>query len=103
MITPTMKPIRIQWMPNLVKSEKRICLTRIRWESMKPMNTHEIRQASHKLSISLCWKWQDLWVGAFWKGPIYPGAGDRFTLWICLLPCLPIRIKLNRTFGGIFP
>jgi hypothetical protein len=33
------------------------------------------------------WKPQDLWVGAYWKS-----GWDRFDLWICLVPCLPIHI-----------
>lgn len=95
--------MRIQKLPNIIRRENRICLTRIRWESMKRCNTGQFMQASHKLSISLCWKWEDLWIGAFWQGPKFAEAGDRFTLWICLLPCLPIRLKLIRTFGGIIP
>lgn len=42
----------------------------------------------------LCWRWRiyfelrDIWVGVYWKrGPV--GEWD---IYICLLPCLPIRI-----------
>lgn len=101
----TIGKFRVQLMPNVIRSERRICLTRVCWESIKPM-CHPPgvpHQASHKLSVSLCWKWQDLWVGAFWQGAKFPEAGDRYTLWICLIPCLPIRIKLIQTFGGIIP
>lgn len=91
-----MIPVRVQWKPNLVRYEKRICLTRIRWER------GAVGVAgggySAKLSVSLCWVPQDLWVGAFWR----KGDGG-WSLWLCVLPCLPLRVKLVKSYGGIFP
>jgi len=47
-------------------------------------------------SISLEFKIEDCWVGAFWKtNNIQTVEGDvKFStdIWICLLPCLPIHI-----------
>jgi hypothetical protein len=37
--------------------------------------------------VSLEWKAEDLWVGAYWR------QGEA---WVCLLPCLPIHIELRR-------
>ncbi len=61
--------VRVQWIPNFIHSEKRLCLTRIRWENGKP----GFGGYSSKLSISLCLAW------------------------------LPIRIKLVRSYGGMYP
>lgn len=37
------------------------------------------------------WKVQDAWLGVFWK------RGElNSDVWICLLPCLPLHIKLRR-------
>lgn len=43
-----------------------------------------------KASIALEFKWQDLWIGVFWK------RKDSFQhLWVCLFPCLPIHIQFH--------
>lgn len=47
-------------------------------------------------------KWQDLWIGVFWKttyactdsGKV-PFATD---VWICLLPCVPLHLKVFHHF-----
>jgi hypothetical protein len=49
--------------------------------------------------IRLEFKPQDVWIGAFWKH-----SGDdiglyyayRLDIWLCLLPCLPLHIRLER-------
>ena len=93
--------MRIQLIPNLVKSENRICLTRIRWE-------HGIMGVagdgySAKLSISVCFVPQDMWIGLFWKGAKFPSATERFCAWFALIPCFPVRVKLIKSWGGIIP
>jgi len=37
---------------------------------------------------------QDCWIGVYWKKDPYALAPNygRFDLWICLIPCLPIKI-----------
>ena len=50
------------------------------------------------------WKPEDLWVGVFWKQDnsrdsllvAFPFAFDRYDLWLCLLPCLPIHVTWYR-------
>lgn len=37
--------------------------------------------------IHLEWKVQDCWIGLFWRVD-----KERFDLWFCLLPCIPIHI-----------
>lgn len=89
--------LRIKWKPNFFPSERRIVLTRIRWEN-GPVGVPN-GGSSNKLSVSLCFVPQDLWIGAFWKRE----SDASCILWICLLPCLPIRIHLVRSWGGVFP
>jgi len=87
--------MRVQWTPNVIPEEKRICLTRLRWERG---TVGDGKGYSVKLSISLCWKWQGLWVGLFIKERLHG-----WYAWICLLPCLPIRLSYQRAYGGTFP
>lgn len=92
--TPFSPNFKIQWKPNLISKENRICLTRICWN-------HGIVGDgvgySRKISISICWKLQDFWVGAFWLRGHY----ELFT-WICFIPCVPIRIHSMTSYGGSF-
>ncbi len=41
------------------------------------------------MKVSLEWKLQDLWIGAYWDNRTYI-----FHLWICIIPCVPIHIEL---------
>lgn len=43
-----------------------------------------------RLAISLEWKLQDFWIGAFWKR-----GYEQFDLWICIIPCLPIHFSID--------
>src|SRR5438309_1325819 len=91
---------RVQLVPNFVWSEKRLCLTRIRWER----GTVGIANGGYsaKLSISLCFVPEDFWVGAFWRRAKDKSSTERFALWVCVLPFIPIRFKLLKSWGGIF-
>lgn len=33
-------------------------------------------------------KWQDAWIGAFWKR-----TGACIDLWVCLIPCVPLHLS----------
>lgn len=98
-LRPSMCPLRIQWIPNLIRSERRICLTRIRWERGAPGTGGY----SAKLSISLCFMPEDFWIGVFWKRRTKNELTHRGTIYLCLFPMLPLRIKLIKTWGGIIP
>jgi hypothetical protein len=41
-------------------------------------------------------KWQDAWVGAFWKStPVLTDDGPKTIatdVWICLVPCVPLHL-----------
>lgn len=93
-------PLRIQFPPNLIWAERRLCLTRIRWEN----GVFGVRGGGYsaKLSISLCFVPEDLWVGVFWKRRLKKEVTNRGTVFICLIPMLPIRIKLVKTWGGSY-
>lgn len=82
------KLIQVQWMPSIIHEERRIVLARIYWN---------YGTVSHKISISLAFVWQDLWVGAFVRRECYATI-----VWLCLLPCLPIRFHHKRSYGGSF-
>lgn len=43
---------------------------------------------------------QDLWIGLFWRKSV-----DRFDLWICLVPCIPIHYSVvsNKSNESILP
>lgn len=91
--------MRIQLKPNYISQERRICLARLRWERG---DVGDGKGYSVKLSISLCWKVQDAWVGLFWKKHDF-NPSNGWMAWICLLPCLPIRLSCQRSYGGKFP
>jgi hypothetical protein len=91
--------MRIQWKPNCLPRERRICLMRLRWERG---TVGDGKGYSVKLSISIGWKFQDMWVGLFWRRhDCNPSHG--WIAWLCLLPCLPIRVSCQRSYGGIHP
>ena len=46
------------------------------------------------MRISIEFRLQDMWIGAFWRKD---SAYQRYYLWICLLPCLPILITWDYT------
>lgn len=89
--------VRIQWWPNLVRAEKRICLTRIRWESGGPVGVRG-GGCSNKLSVSVIWEPRDAWVGLYWNK-----TRSETSVYVCILPFLPIRFKHIQSWGGVFP
>jgi len=55
---------------------------------MKHMNFKSRLPAGRwKWRFAIEWKYQDLWIGAFWKTDKLGG----FDLWICLIPCVPLH------------
>ena len=85
----------VQCRPNWIGPEKRLVLTRLYWNRGTPGDG---KGYSVKLSLSLCFAWYDLWVGAFLKTK----GRDGFILFLCLLPCLPLRVHYQRSYGGRF-
>lgn len=56
-----------------------------------------------QLSVRLELKWEDLWIGVFWKrqnhdkGLLWekPLEFKTLDIWICVLPCLPLHIRFR--------
>lgn len=59
-----------------------------------------------RLTITLEWKVEDLWIGAFWRrsptqvghvldrnGTLHAVIDHDLDVWICFLPCFPIHIS----------
>lgn len=87
--------MRIQWKPNLIREQSRVCLTRLRNESGQ---VGDGKGYSWMLSLSLCWAWRDVWIGAYIKP-----ESNGWIVYLCVLPCLPIRLHYQRSYGGIYP
>ncbi len=45
-----------------------------------------------RITAKPLWEPRDLWLGLFWKKP-EPGT---VVLFLCVVPCLPVRITLSR-------
>ena len=47
--------------------------------------------------IELQFKLQDFWIGIFWKSGFNWPIGDfkLIDIWICLIPCFPLHIRLH--------
>ncbi|MFH5804723.1 hypothetical protein [Alienimonas sp. DA493] len=75
-----------------------------RWTWNRPENERvdgkPAGPVSHKLSAALLWEPRDIWVGLYWTHR--DGGGSRF-LYVCLLPCLPLRVHLKTSYSGRFP
>jgi hypothetical protein len=59
------------------------------------------------LTIALEWKLADLWIGAFWRTEWhhYHDADELqwVDVWVCLVPCLPIRFHWRPWEGDEVP
>jgi hypothetical protein len=82
----------LQWRPNWIRPERRLVLFRLYWERG---TCGDGKGYSAKLSLSLCLSWRSLFVGLSlrpeWRG---------FLAWLCVVPCLPLRLHLVRSYGG---
>ncbi len=84
----------VQLRPYYMRQEKRLVLARFFW---RRGTVGDGKGYSAKFSISICLAWYDLWIGLFYKKELWGGI-----LYLCLLPCLPIRFHLKRAYGGHF-
>jgi hypothetical protein len=76
-----------------VEKSRRFFLGRWRWESQRLG-----RAVSHEVSASIYFEPRDLWVGLYWEHDEF----ERWCFYLCLLPCLPLRVKFRRSWGGRF-
>jgi hypothetical protein len=50
------------------------------------MDDQAFNRLAVKRRLRIEYKFEDFWIGAFWRRD-----GDRFDLWVCLIPCFPIH------------
>lgn len=86
---------RCRWIGRYSKSEKLLRLIRCVWCRGKGPGIGGRGNYSAKLSIAIEFKLADFWVGAFWKT-----KRDESWLWICVIPCVPLRVHYQRSHGG---
>jgi hypothetical protein len=80
--------------PVLIPEERRLCFTRVYW---KRGTVGDGCGYSAKCSISLKFAPCDAWIGLYVQ-PEYGG----WIAYLCLLPFLPIRVHVKKSFGGTF-
>lgn len=71
-------------------------IVRVIWDTGTPGDG---KGYSSKLSFKFQFVPRDLWIGAYWNRK---GLRGEWTAWICLVPCLPLRIRMRRAYGGRF-
>jgi len=49
------------------------------------------------MKLSIEFKLEDMWIGAYWRHDIVYGLRH---LWICLIPCIPIHITWEDKYIG---
>ncbi len=54
------------------------------------------RRVLHRLSAALVWEPRDLWCGIYWT----PGGYGHWFLYLCLLPCVPLRLHYHADYGA---
>lgn len=74
-------------------NRRRVRLGRWNWERMRAG-----REVSHEITAQVCFEPRDLWVGLYWEHREF----ERWVFYLCLVPCLPLRIKFQRSHGGRF-
>ena len=52
---------------------------------------------SRKLSVKLLFEPRDIWVGIYWDK-----KDESIFVYICVVPCFPVRIHRRISFGGRF-
>lgn len=86
---------RCRWIGRYSKYEKLLRLVRFLWCRGQGPGIGGRGNYSAKLSVAIELKLADFWVGAFWKT-----KRDESWLWICVIPCVPLRIHYQRSYGG---
>lgn len=84
-----------RWIGVWSKREKRLRLLKLSWLGGCGPGWGAPDHYNAALSIGIEWKLADLWIGVSWKG-----NRDERWVWVCLLPCVPIRFHYRRAYGG---
>ena len=98
MLCPTQdsNSMRIQLIPNIMWDENRLCLMRLRINNYSNYATS--KPMGRKMSISVCWRPKEFWIGCRTQRE----AKDSLFVFVSVLPCFPLRIHLQRSFGGCY-
>jgi hypothetical protein len=87
--------LRCRWIGRYSKTEKLLRLIRIIWQRGDGPGLGGRGNYSAKLSVAVEFKLADFWIGAFWKT-----KRDEKWLWVCVIPCVPLRFHYQRSYGG---
>lgn len=71
------------------RDRNRFVLARWEWMRQKEPPLREV-------SVSLVWEPRDLWIGAY----IAPPEFGHLILFICLIPCIALRLHFKRHWGA---
>ena len=59
-------------------------------------------KTDNKFSAKIIWEPRDLWIGVYWDTSRLGDALSAVRIYICVIPCLPIRLHWKRSWGGKF-
>ena len=70
---------------------------RLYWLRMERMRgpSNGGRTPLHSFSACTIWEPRDLWIGLYWVK-----ESEGLILFLCLLPCLPLRLHFKKKFGA---
>lgn len=56
----------------------------------------------NKVSAKIIWEPRDLWLGLYWDVTRLGASFQAIKLYLCIVPCLPLRVHYKRSYGGSF-
>ena len=74
--------------------KNRLVLTRFAWQ--KRAGSLDGGSPLYEVSVSIVFEPRDLWVGIYWT----PSGYGKLLIYLCLIPCLPLRFHLKRIYGA---
>lgn len=86
---------KLKWRGTWSRREKRLRLFIFSWLRGLGPGWGTPNNYNAALSVGVEWKVEDLWLGVFWKG-----TRDERWIWLCVIPCVPIRFHYRRAYGG---
>ena len=56
----------------------------------------------NKISAKIVWEPRDLWLGIYWDTSRLGNVLESVKIYLCVVPCLPLRLHWKRAWGGLF-